>query len=448
LDSKRFLVVGFEQSLKVGTNHIRRAMKSKKIVGLAAALGLALSAFTGAAPAQAEDKIITVWADETRGANLTSVLGTVAKQSGGEWVDGYKIKVVAYSSFDALKAAVDAVTKDGPDIIVGANDWVSTGAANGKLAAFTPSASLRSQFSAGNWFDLTYKGKIYGVPVDVNNVAMLVNTKLTGGKKPSTFGDMVNVYKANKTSKKLTAGLCIAAGGTSWGAHSIASALGANAYVMKNGKVDTKADPINVAAVTANVKQYLLGANGKTNGFLPATDTGCKTNFLAGKVPYAIIGNWEWLDYSKAGFSMNNLMGVPGVRAGTVGAAFGSVNVALLTSFAETNGNDAAAKSLLTKFFGSTAGQITYQGIEKRPPANKNAAAQAGSAQKAFAAAATKNSIPQIGALLAPAGTVSYWEALPAFWTDVLVKNVDPKTAVTKLRTVYRKNIEVGAKNL
>jgi hypothetical protein len=145
---------------------------------------------------------------------------------------------------------------------------------------------------------------------------------------------------------------------------------------------------------------------------------------------------------------MNNIMGVPGVRPGTTGAAFGSVSGALLTTFAATNGNDAAAKSLLTRFFGSTAGQVSYQAVEKRPPANKNAAAQSGSAQKAFGAAAVKASIPQIGALLAPEGTVAYWDALPAFWTDVLVKNVDPKTAVTKLRTVYRKNIAAGAKNL
>jgi arabinogalactan oligomer / maltooligosaccharide transport system substrate-binding protein len=423
-------------------------MKSKKIVSLAAALGLALSVFAGGTPAQAEDKIITVWADETRGPNLTAVVGSLADQKGGEWVEGYKIKVVGYSSFDALKAAVDNVTKDGPDIILGANDWVSTGASNGKLAAFTPSASLRNQFTASNWADLTYKGKIYGVPLDYNGVGMAVNTKLTGGKMPRTFGEMVNTYLANKTSKKLVAGLCVADGGTSWGAHSIASALGANAYVMKNGKVDTKADPINVNQVTANVKRYLLGANGKTNGFLPATDTGCGANFIAGKVPYAIIGNWKWFTYSKAGLSTFNVMGVPGVRAGTFGNAFGSVSGALLTTFAATNGNDAAAKSLLTKFFGSSAGQIAYQGVEKRPPANKNAAAQAGSVQKAFAALAVRNSIPQIGALLNPAGTVSYWDALPAFWTDVLVKNIDPKTAVTKLRTVYRKNIAAGAKNL
>lgn len=423
-------------------------MKIKRILGLGVAVGLAASTLLGALPANAEDKVITVWADETRGPNLEKVLGTVDKQAGGEWVAGYKVKVVTFSSFDALKTAVDNVTKDGPDIIVGANDWVATGAANGKLAPFTPSAAVRKNFNPNNWFDLTYKGKIYGVPVDVNNVAMLVNTSLTGGKKPATFGDMVNFYNANKTSKKLVAGLCVAGGGMSWGAHSVISALGANAYVMKNGTVDAKANPVPVETLTANIKRFLLDRNGKSNGFFPATDTGCKTNFLAGKVPYAIIGNWEWKDYTAKGFSMNNLMSVPSTTRGKWGSAFGSVSGALLTSFAAGNGNDAAAKSLLTNFFASTSGQILYQGVEQRPPANKAAAAEAGAAQRGFGGAAARASIPQIGALLNPAGTVSYWDALPAFWNDVLVKGVDPKTAAYKLNGLFRKNIATGIKNL
>ncbi len=423
-------------------------MKIKRILGLGVAVGLAASTLLGALPANAEDKVITVWADETRGPNLEKVLGTVDKQAGGEWVAGYKVKVVTFSSFDALKTAVDNVTKDGPDIIVGANDWVATGAANGKLAPFTPSAAVRKNFNPNNWFDLTYKGKIYGVPVDVNNVAMLVNTKLTAGKKPATFADMVNFYKANKTSKKLVAGLCVAGGGMSWGAHSVLSALGANAYVMKAGKVDTVANPVPVQTLTANVKKYLLNPNGKSNGFFPATDTGCKTNFLAGKVPYAIIGNWEWKDYTAKGFSMNNLMSVPSVTRGKWGFAFGSVSGALLTSFAAANGNDAAAKSLLTNFFASTSGQILYQGIEQRPPANKAAAAESGAAERGFGAAAARASIPQIGALLNPSGTVAYWDALPAYWNDVLVKGVNPATAAYKLNGLFRKNIANGKKNL
>jgi len=422
-------------------------MKIKRILGLGVAVGLAASTLLGALPANAEDKVITVWADETRGPNLEKVLGTVDKQAGGEWVAGYKVKVVTFSSFDALKTAVDNVTKDGPDIIVGANDWVATGAKNGKLAPYTPSASVRRNFNPNNWFDLTYQGKIYGVPVDVNNVAMLVNTKLAG-KKPATLGEMVDFYLKNKTSKGLKAGLCVAGGGMSWGAHSVLSALGGGAYPIRNAVVDTRQNPVP-AAVATNIQNLFLDSTGASNGFFPASDTGCKDNFLAGKVPYAIIGNWEWKDYADKGFSMNNLMAVPGVKKGTFGAAFGSVSGAMLTSFAEKNGNDAAAKSLLANFFASEKGQVAYQKFEQRPPANKAAAAKSSAAQKGFGGAAATASVPQIGAILnGSAGNPSYWDALPSFWNDVLVKKVAPGKAVSKLNEVFKKNIVAGMKTL
>jgi maltose-binding protein MalE len=422
-------------------------MNIKRILGAGVVLGLAASSLLGALPASANDKVLTIWADESRGPNLEKTLGTVAAQAGGEWVAGYKVKVVTFSSFDALKTAVDNVTKDGPDVIVGANDWVATGAANGKLAAYVPSASVRKDFNANQWFDLTYKGKIYGVPVDVNNVAMLVNTKLTG-KRPQTLGEMVDFYLKNKSSKGLTAGLCVAGGGMSWGAHSMLSALGGGAYPIRNATVDTRQNPVP-DTVALNIEKFLLDSNGNSNGFFPASDTGCKDNFLAGKVPYAIIGNWEWKDYVAKGFSMDNLMAVPGATKGKFGAAFGSVSAAMLTSFAEKNGNDAAAKSLLTNFFASEKGQVAYQKFEQRPPANKAAATKSSAAQKGFGSAAATASVPQIGAILnGNPGAISYWDSLPQFWNDVLVKKVKPGVAVAKLNALFKKNIVAGMKNL
>jgi maltose-binding protein MalE len=92
--------------------------------GLASSLVLALVVGLNTVPAQAADKELVVWADETRGPNLSKVFA--AK---GDWVSGYKITVKAFSSFDALKDAVDKATDlTGPDIVVGANDWVPTGA--------------------------------------------------------------------------------------------------------------------------------------------------------------------------------------------------------------------------------------------------------------------------------------------------------------------------------
>ena len=86
----------------------------KKLIakGLASSLVLALVAGLNTVPAQAADKELVVWADETRGPNLTKVFA--AK---GDWVSGYKITVKSFSSFDALKDAVDKATDlTGPDM--------------------------------------------------------------------------------------------------------------------------------------------------------------------------------------------------------------------------------------------------------------------------------------------------------------------------------------------
>jgi arabinogalactan oligomer/maltooligosaccharide transport system substrate-binding protein len=418
----------------------------KKLIakGLASSLVLALVAGLNTVPAQAADKELVVWADETRGPNLTKVFA--AK---GDWVSGYKITVKAFSSFDALKDAVDKATDlTGPDIIVGANDWVPTGAKNGKLSPITLSSSVKSRFTANQLFDLSYKGSLYGIPLDINNVAMIYNEELVKSA-PKTLGEMVNYYKANKDKKKLAAGLCIAGGGTSWGAHSVLSALGGSAYQMKNGTVDTSKAPINPADLAKNIKTYLLDANGKSNGFFPATDTGCKDNYLDGKVPFAIIGNWEWQDYMGRGFQMN-LMPVPGVKAGSSGTMFASVSGAMLTSFAAKRGVEAGAKDLLINFFASTAGATAYQAIELRPPAEKGAQSKVEfTAQQNFGKAASKAGIPQIGSILnGTTGSKSYWDLLPAFWTAVLVNGRDPLTEATKMNNYFVKNITAGVKDL
>ena len=417
--------------------------KFGKVAALTVAAGL-ISGFVSA-PVHAASNTIVVWADETRGPNLQKVIA-----SKGDWVPGYTIKIVPFSSFDALKAAFDNATDiTGPDIVVGANDWVATGAKNGKLAPVTLSSSVRSKFTANNFFDLSYKGVLYGVPLDVNNVAMIYNAKLTS--KPGTLGQMVKFYLANKAADKLTAGLCVAGGGMSWGAASVLGAIGGAPYVMTpTGSVSASADPVPAEVVGANIKSLFLSKSGKSNGFFPATDTGCKTAFLAGTVPYAIIGNWEWQDYVKAGFDMN-LMPVPGIKHGSHGSAFASVSGAMLTVYAAKHGVDQGAKSLLNNFFGSSAGAVAYENIELRPPAQKTAQKDASIslAQKGFGKAGAAAGIPQIGAILNGAtGSKSYWDLLPAFWTDVLVNGKDPVTSAAKMDAFFKTNIAAGIPQL
>lgn len=418
-------------------------MKNRFLKGFAVTAALAFATGLAVTPAHAATEIV-VWADETRGPNLAKVIA--AK---GDWVAGYKIKIVTYSSFDALKDAFDKASgTTGPDIVVAANDWVPTAAKSGKLAPVTLTAAQKANFNTTQFFDLSYKGKLYGIPVDINNVAMIFNTKLVSSA-PKTFGEMVNYYKANKTSKNLKAGLCIAGGGMSWGAHSVFSALGADAYKMTaKGTVNTF-QSFNPTTFGANVKEYLLDSNRKSNGFFPASDTGCKDNFLAGTVPFAVIGNWEWKDYVAKGFEMN-LMPVPSVNGG-YGRMFGSVSGALLTTFAEKHGVAAGAKSLLVNFFASGAGQAAYQAVEGRPPAAKAASSSTAlsAGQKGFGSAAALAGIPQIGAFLnTNKGGANYWDSAPAYWTAVLIDKKDATVEARKLAAIWKGNVAAGKADL
>ena len=410
--------------------------------GVVASIAIAVSGLV-APSANAADEIV-VWADESRGANLKKVLAVKA-----DWVPGYTVKVVSFSNFDALKDAFDKATDaTGPDIVVGANDWVPTGAKSGKLAPITVTAAVKARFNPTQFLDLTYKGKVYGVPVDINNVAMIYNTDLTK-TAPKTFGEMVEVYKSLKASKGLKAGLCIAGGGMSWGAHSVFSALGADAYQFSSRDSIVYGRSFNATAFGQNVRTYLMDGK-KSNGFFPATDAGCKDNFLAGKVPYAVIGNWEWTYYVAKGFDMN-LMPVPGVSAGKYGKMFGSVNGAMLTTFAAKHGAEAGAKSLLTNFFASTDGQVRYQAFEKRPPAEKGAQADStvSAGQRGFGSAASLAGIPQIGAFLnSNKGGANYWDSAPAFWTAVLVDGKDAVKEASKLAKIWRANTDGGKGDL
>jgi len=443
---------------------------SKKGAGAIAALAVVLGGVS-ITPAFAAPKVLTVWADETRGPNLIQLFGTLDEQEEGDFVPGYVIDVKPAASFKALGEAFDAATQaSGPDIVFGPNDWVPKYAKSGKLAPFTLPSTIKADFSANQLGDLSYKGKLYGVPLDVNNVAMVRNV---GVPAPKTFGDMVDYFKANKVSKGFTAGLCgLKDTDNNWALLSVYSALGLQPYRMKAGKLDTSVnvakagqpansgkpasgDPVS-SSFANNLKTYLLQTQGTgaqqrwvSNGFFapwngaPGTNnmTTCEADFKAGKIPYGILGNWQKDLVSSAVIA--TIQPVPGITEGTYGNAFGSVSGALLTSFANGKGNLAAAKSLLN-FLGSRAGQRDYQKLENRPHANAKAARFGTPFQKGMSKAASIASIPQIGSVLDGTGGNSWWGMGDFWWNVTGDPAVNPTTAINNLSEMLKKNIVAG----
>jgi maltose-binding protein MalE len=302
-------------------------MNKKRIgvVGAIAAAALAVSAL--AVPsAFAAKKTIVIWADETRGPALEKLVKDMEKT-----VPGYAVSVKSYASYDALGAAWDKATAaTGPDIILRDGALAISGAKSGKIQSLLVSSATRAAFSKGSFEALTVKSRVYGIPTDADTTGMIYNTAMFP-TAPKTIGEIYDYYIKNKST--LTNGICSFNG--VWGAHPVLTALGGGAWAYKGGKPDLKTVVFNSAAFKSNAKKFLVGADGKTNGFF--SYDGCDTAFKAGKTPVALVGSWNMpgIEATSVKFAWGSL---PGTTAGTFGNQWAGFAAAYLTTYATAHG--------------------------------------------------------------------------------------------------------------
>jgi len=407
------------------------------LVSVVAVAALALSAVV-VPTASAANKTITVWADETRGPQLKLLIDGNTKIA-----PGYVVKVKFFSSFDALNAAFDKATAaSGPDVMTGSASLAASAGKSGKLAALTYSAANKREIPAAGIQALTYKGKVYGVPLDVDTTAFIWN-KALNATAPTTFQGMVDYYTENKTAKGLTGGICAFEG--AWGANAVLTALGGGAWGYKGNNPDLTKTLMNSAAFKANVKKYLIGADGKSNGFFQWD--GCADAFKAGKIPFGITGAWNMDGIAAAGVNIG-LGATPGLTATTKGAQWVNYSGAFVTSYAAKHGVDLGAKKLVLGWFASREGQVLMSSASSRPPANTAAGAVIKDARTTGIANAAKTGTPQFGAILDnKAGGSNWYDVVGSVFTNILVKGENVDKTLDDAAVILRKNFADAAKN-
>jgi arabinogalactan oligomer / maltooligosaccharide transport system substrate-binding protein len=141
-----------------------------------------------AAPAEGDGPTLTIWADDTRSPVLEE-LGTAFEEEYGVQI------VVTQKAFgsirDDLKVAGPA--GEGPDIIIGAHDWLGELVENGLLAEIDLGATA-DQFLPAAVQAFTYDGVLYGMPYATENVAFVYNTDMV--ETPPTTWDEVTALSA------------------------------------------------------------------------------------------------------------------------------------------------------------------------------------------------------------------------------------------------------------
>ena len=162
-------------------------------------------------------------------------------------------------------------------MIIGAHDWTGQLAADGLVLPLFPSAATRAQFPAYALDAFSYGTavkRLYGAPVALENIGLVVNTKLA--KVPTTFAQLEAAALAFK--KKKSGNLAIAvpqgAGGDAYHMYPFFSGLGG--YVFGTNKAGNL-DPSDIGVAN---KVFLANA--------PLIDKWNKEGLINSKVDYGV----------------------------------------------------------------------------------------------------------------------------------------------------------------
>lgn len=130
---------------------------------------------------------IVIWADETRSPIIEEVAALYAD------VLGIEVEVVQLGFGDIRdQIKVAGPAGEGPDIFIGAHDWLGELVANGLVAEVNLGAKTDSFFApAVDAF--SYGGTLYGMPYASENIAFFCNPDLLaeyGVSRPETWADV------------------------------------------------------------------------------------------------------------------------------------------------------------------------------------------------------------------------------------------------------------------
>lgn len=353
------------------------------LLGMLAAIAAVLAAQATAAHKAVN---IVIWTDSDRAAAVTKVASDWASKNGAT------VKVVTKNFGDIRDNLGTVAAADAPDVITAAHDWTGQLAANGLVLPLYPSAAVKKQFPAYTLNAFSYGTavkKLYGVPAAVENIGLVVNTKLV--KAPKTFAQLEASALAQKKKAKLSFGIAVqqGSGGDAYHMYPFFSGLGGYVFgVNKAGNLDPS--DIGVASPTL-IKNAKLVDKWNKEGLISSKVDGATAQnaFLKGQAAFWITGPWNADTLKKSGLSFK-VMQVPAIVKPSV--PFLGVQGFMVTKFAETHGVGGAAVDLVTNFFATPAAQTELAAANGRPPANS--AAKSNDPVLAQFSAASKGGVP------------------------------------------------------
>jgi arabinogalactan oligomer / maltooligosaccharide transport system substrate-binding protein len=390
---------------------------------VAAALGVALtlSACGGATEEPADvtpeteapaGGTLTIWVDETRQAAVQSAAASFEADT------GTTVEVVL-KNFEDIRPDFNAQvpTGEGPDITVGAHDWLGELTANGVVAPIEL-GDIADQFESVAVEAFTYDGQVYGLPYAVENIGLIRNTALAD-TAPATWDEAVAMGQAAGT----TYPILIHMGETGDPYHMYPLQTSFGAAVFEQNEDGSYSPELALGGEAGTAFAQWLAEQGQAGVLDTAITYDIAVEaFANGESPFLIGGPWTLGSFEGLELAVDPIPSAGGQPAQPfVGVAGFYVNA--------QSDNALLANDFLVNYMATEEAQLALYEAGDRPPALISAADTASSDpitagfREVGAGAVPMPSIPEMG---------SVWE----FWgvTEAsIVNGADPVSSWEKM---------------
>lgn len=357
---------------------------------------------------------LLIWADDTR----APIMEELGKQFEAEF--GVPVKVAEMGFGDIRsKLSVAGPAGEGPDIIIGAHDWLGELIVNGLIEPIDLGAA-EADFEPVTIAAFSWGDTLYAVPVSYESIGLIHNKALVP-EAPKTWDELLAVARKLTDREKGVYGFLIqmpdpyhtfplfsATGGYVFGTHA-----------------DGTPNPLDVGLNNAgSVRGLTVFDQLLEEGLVPVgTDYNTATSlFNQGKVGMIITGPWALADAKKAGIDYG-FARIPTIDGGQP-KPFVGVQGFMLSAFSK---NKILAEVFLQEFVVDVETSLAMFERDPRPPAYKPALAMVSEdpivkgVGESGAVGVPMPSIPEMG---------SVWTA----WSDaielVMNQELDPQAAL------------------
>ena len=331
---------------------------------------------------------LTVWVDETR----KSAVETAAKAF--QTATNAKVNLVLKNFEDIQQDFTTQVPLGkGPDITIGAHDWLGNLIQNGVVAPIEL-GDKSAEFAPVALQAFTNNGQVYGVPYAIENIALIRNTKLAEAA-PATWDDAVAAGK--KAGTKYPILLQMGETGDPYTAYPLQTSFGAPVFTQNADGSYTS----ELAMGGENGEKFAqwLADQGKAGTLDTAITYDIATSaFAKGQSPFIIGGPWMLEQFADLDLSIDPIPSAGGETA----SPFVGVQGFFISAQSQ---NAIVANDFLTNYIATTDIQYAMYEAGKRTPALTSAAEKAaadpltGGFAKVAADAVPMPSIPEMAAV-------------------------------------------------